>query len=303
MISTTHIQNDSTDFTWYDICELTPEDTKILQKEYNLSNDLLAYASDKHERPHYDHRNQNVLIVFDIPQWPHESVQHFTSCPITFLMREKQIFTFHTKQAQYVIDKLKNDQTIFQVKHINEFLLHSLYKATISYTKALLEVNTKRNQIDSKLNQKISNQQILDLSEVEKSLIYIISGTQTNLMMLEKLPNSPFGQALSDEDLKIYDNIMIEAHQASRMAEISAEVTERITITSNNLLNNNLNDIIKILTYWSLLLTIPTIITGFYGMNVFLPFANVHNAWLVITGVSIILMLLLVWYLKANRKI
>ena len=87
------------------------------------------------------------------------------------------------------------------------------------------------------------------------------------------------------------------------MAKISLDVTERLSATSNNLLNNNLNDTMKFLTVWSLVLTIPTIITGFYGMNVALPLTKYPIAWVIICLITLLLMGILLYYLKKHRFI
>ena len=82
------------------------------------------------------------------------------------------------------------------------------------------------------------------------------------------------------------------------MVQISNEVTEKISTTSNNILNNNLNDTMKFLTVWSLILTIPTIMTGFFGMNVKLPGAQFPLAWIAIIILNIVFMAWLYFYLK-----
>ena len=96
------------------------------------------------------------------------------------------------------------------------------------------------------------------------------------------------------------DDVLIEAEQASRTVEISNEVTEKISKTSNNILNNNLNNTMKFLTVWSLILTIPTIITGFFGMNVKLPILNNEFDWILVVFVNFLLMGGLYLYLKKN---
>lgn len=96
------------------------------------------------------------------------------------------------------------------------------------------------------------------------------------------------------------DDIIIEVQQSSQMVKIYNEVTEEISKTSNNILNNNLNNTMQFLTVWSLLLTIPTIVTGFFGMNVKLPILNSTADWILITIGTILVMLVLLWYLKKH---
>lgn len=67
------------------------------------------------------------------------------------------------------------------------------------------------------------------------------------------------------------DDALIEARQAVEMTNLASQILDQLSGTYNNLLNNNLNDTMKFLTVWSLILTVPTIVTGFFGMNLQLP--------------------------------
>lgn len=86
------------------------------------------------------------------------------------------------------------------------------------------------------------------------------------------------------------------------MFEIETQVVDRIDHTFNSIANNNLNDTMKFLTIWSLTMAVPTIITGFYGMNVKLPLASVRYAWMFTVGISIILIIAMLIMLKVRRR-
>ena len=64
---------------------------------------------------------------------------------------------------------------------------------------------------------------------------------------------------------KRLEDVEIEADQLVAMANLSDQILGQVSETYNNLLNNNLNDTMRLLTIWSLLLTVPTIVTGFLG--------------------------------------
>lgn len=95
------------------------------------------------------------------------------------------------------------------------------------------------------------------------------------------------------------DDVLIESNQSAEMIQISQQVTKTLSATSNNMMNNNLNDTMKFLTVWSLVLTIPTIMTGFYGMNVSLPMLHSSVDWIMVTIITIALM---IWLVILMRK-
>ena len=109
--------------------------------------------------------------------------------------------------------------------------------------------------------------------------------------------------ALPIYKIDLFEDVQIEGEQVQRMFEIETQVVDRIDHTLNSLANNNLNDTMKFLTIWSLTMAVPTIITGFYGMNVKkLPLAGMQDAWMLTLGISVALIVAMLIMLKFWRK-
>ncbi len=125
---------------------------------------------------------------------------------------------------------------------------------------------------------------------------------QTNLSELNRLPKTHFGDNADQDKIDLFEDVQIEGEQVQRMFEIETQVVDRIDHTFNSIANNNLNDTMKFLTIWSLTMAVPTIITGFYGMNVKLPLASVRYAWMFTVGISIILIIAMLIMLKVRRR-
>lgn len=297
-------------FKWLDIIDLDLPDKRALLKRHQLDPAQIAYAADIHERAHYitDLDDQSSTIVFNLPM-PHHTQQvkekptRFTINSITFIIKKGILFTFHNSAFDQQILKLKS---VLEQNHqwtIKKFILQALFDGTQYYDQVIESLNNQRSSLLDNMDRKIENHDLLALSEIEKSFVYILSGAQTNLMLLEKLAQANEPGKVKRFEHKSISKLLIEARQTEQMAKISLDVTERLTATSNNLLNNNLNDTMKFLTVWSLVLTIPTIVTGFYGMNTFLPFGKNSLAWILIIILTIILMMILWYYLKKHRFI
>jgi Mg2+ and Co2+ transporter CorA len=86
------------------------------------------------------------------------------------------------------------------------------------------------------------------------------------------------------------------------MTTLSAQILQQLSGTYNNVLNNSLNETMRILTVLSVLLTIPTIITGFFGMNMPLPLENNTSGWLITIAMSTIIWFVLSWILRKFMK-
>lgn len=216
------------------------------------------------------------------------------------MLQDKNLFTFHTVETSYVFDEFNDPQMLRRLSHaqdVTELLVTFLMFASQYFQRAVTQLDAERNDLDAKLSDDINNQDLVELSNIEKSLVYLSSSIQTDQMMLNSLQHSQL--TFSKPAKERLDDVLIESSQSSEMVQISRQVTKTLSSTSNNMMNNNLNDTMQFLTVWSLVLTIPTILTGFYGMNVKLPIFNAAYDWIVIV---ILMVALMVWLILLMRK-
>lgn len=291
-----------TKYKWFDISNLSEKDSNRLQDEFDFTPDIISYISDRHERPHYDYdfHTHSHLLVYDVPIWPTNTIKHFTSHPITFLLLGENVFTFHTESTSYVFDEFNDErmrERLSRARDVTELLMTFLLYSSQYFQRAVTQLDVERNSLDKKLSGDIDNKDLVELSNIEKSLVYLSSSIQTDLIMLHSLDHSRLDFTKTARER--LDDVLIESNQSAEMVEISRQVTKTLSATSNNMMNNNLNDTMKFLTVWSLVLTIPTIMTGFYGMNVRLPILRNSFDWMLIT---IICVLLMVWLIILMRR-
>ncbi|CCI86875.1 magnesium transporter CorA family protein [Lactobacillus gigeriorum] len=291
-----------TKYKWFDISNLSEQDSNKLQDEFNLTPDIISYISDRHERPHYDYdvHTKSHLLVYDVPIWPTNSIKHFTAHPITFLVVGENIFTFHTESTSYIFDEFNDRRMrdrLAEASDVTELLMIFLLYSSQYFQRAVTQLDVERNGLDQKLSDEIDNKDLVELSNIEKSLVYLSSSIQTDLMMLHSLDHSQLEFTKTARER--LDDVLIESNQSAEMVQISHQVTKTLAATSNNMMNNNLNDTMKFLTVWSIVLTIPTILTGFYGMNVALPIAHSSFDWIIVV---IIMVVLMGWLVILMRK-
>lgn len=257
-------------------------DKESLQVTYGLTDEILTYVTDVNERSHYDRDEylNTQLFVLHVPVVVDQVSQRYITRPVTFLLKGNQVFSITTKRTQWVNQTLSERMKLAQISDTNEFMLIGLFILFDQFIPPIRKINAEQNRLDKQLNQAPDNKDLIALSNLQQSLAYFVSATRNNAMMVVNLNSTPFGKQLSDKNNEHLMDAVIEARQTSEMTAIEADVVDRISNTFNNVLNNNLNDTMKFLTIWSLVLTIPTIITGFYGMNVKLPFANDAISWI-----------------------
>jgi len=276
-------------------------DRETLKVKYGLTDEILTYVTDENERSHYDRDDflNSQLFVLHVPVVVDQVSQRYITRPVTFLLKGNYIFSITTKNTHWANTLLDERLKLDQTYDTNELLLVGMFILFDQFLAPIRKINAEQNRLDKQLNKSPDNKDLIALSNLQQSLAYFVSATRNNAMMAVNLSNTPFGRQLSDTNQERLDDAVIEARQTSEMTSIEADVVDRISSTFNNVLNNNLNDTMKFLTIWSLVLTIPTIVTGFYGMNVKLPLANQGSiSWLITVAIMLGVMVWVALMLK-----
>ena len=152
--------------------------------------------------------------------------------------------------------------------------------------------------LNAKLRKRTTKQLLLELSDLETGLVYLLTAGNQNVFVLEQLRNHPHIQKLGSIELEELDDALIEARQLAAMTQLDSQILQQLSGAYNNILNNNLNDNLTILTILSILLAVLAVITGFFGMNVPLPWQNEPQAWIWIVIIALVLWLIIAQVLK-----
>ena len=284
---------------WIDVDVTDLESIDSVKEIHQLDDELLGYSLDQHERARmeYDPDDHSLLLIFNVPH-REKTHDHYEASPLTFLLKDEKIFTFNTPRTAYVteamVEILKKNTEISEFT----FLFKTLLYIADAYFPLVEEVNEERINLNAFLREKTSNKNLLALSDLAIGLVYLVSATNQNVGLLEQLKAHSICKTFTDDEQEKLDDVLIEARQAYGMTKLASEILEQLSGAYNNLLNNNLNDTMKLLTIWSLILTVPTIVTGFYGMNVDLPFQDSVLAWALTIIISLGLslwLLLIIW--------
>lgn len=291
-----HYFNQERNF-WINIQQDDVLAVKNLKEEYGISDEMLTYSLDKNERARveYDSFDEALLLVSNVPH-QQKVDNHYETSPIAFILKEDGLFTFTTPNTEYVIRLIRSLLERMPDMSVYSLLFRTLFLIYDSFFPLIEEVNSERQRLNLKLREKTTNKNLLQLSDLEIGLVYLVTGTKQNVVLLEQIKALAIYRKLSEKEKEELDDALIEARQAVEMTNLASQILDQLSGTYNNLLNNNLNDTMKFLTVWSLILTVPTIVTGFFGMNLKLPFTHSVFGW----GIALIISLVLsVWMLIA----
>ncbi|MFD1318436.1 magnesium transporter CorA family protein [Loigolactobacillus zhaoyuanensis] len=299
-----HSKITTADYNWIRTEQLTPTECTQLQQTYDLTSEMITYVTDKDESPNYvyDSDTADQLFIVHVPYTINMAQLRYITRPISFIIHQGTLFTFNESGLDWVDQIFTKVQQNSEIKTADHFILQTLFALMDSYIGIVKAITKKRNQLDQTLNKEAKNTDLIALSYLRQTLTFFLGAVQFNLNLLRHLPRTHFGLAIGPAKQEVLDDVTIEAEQVQWMIDIETQVVDRIGDTFDSIVNNNLNDTMKILTIWSLTMAVPTIITGFYGMNVHLPLAKLGGAWLLTIGVSLVLIVWLLIALKLHHK-
>lgn len=292
-------------FTTYLANADNAKDLLYLKHELGIDSEILTYAADKNELSHleYDRVDKTLLLIYNVLDVSKQNY-YYQTVPITFFVFDNNLITIYKDKSAYIIKQMENLLNKNGSISLYKFLFKVLYLISKNYFPTVDHLNVERNRLNNLLRERTSKKELLQLSDLETGLVYIVSASKQNVLLIEQLKSHLLYLDLDDAEEEQLDDALIEARQLVEMAQLSAQVLAQLEGTYNNVLNNELNDTMKILTLLSILLTIPSIVTGFFGINVPLPSFLTQSplGWLMVIGISAILWFAMAFILKLMMK-
>ena len=281
------------DNTWININSDLISEYSSIYDTYEIDDEMIEYALDKNERAHmeYNRRTKTLVVIYNVLNLSKEE-NHYETIPLTFIVRQNQIVTISNSQNEYIIDAIVEE--LEENLHWNVFnlLLHSLFVISEHYFPVIEKLNKEQQNISKLLRKKTTKNNLFALSDLEIGGMYLVSATKQNAVVLEQLKTQQAFKEFDDFEREQLEDNIIEAKQLVEMTDLHLQILRQISGTYNNVLNNNLNDTMKLLTVISILLTVPDIVTGFFGMNVQIPFTEHSHGWGIALGI-----ILAIWIL------
>ena len=293
MLSTERINAHS---WWISVFEPLPHERQDLIQKYEVTKELLDYAIDPYEkaRVEVDPDAGVTLLIFDVYVPTHEVTAPQTA-PIGIMLTNNNLITFTNAKTNFVngtianqLKRLQNRDTV--VEKLN-LVLAVLYRLSTDYFGPLRRVDQKRQQIQRSLQGRTGRKAITEFMEIETGLVYMLTSLKGNVSLLEEFERrmNPIMSTRQRNDL---DDVIVEAQQGLEMAQMTSDVSARVSNAYSKVLDSDLHQTMKFLTIYSILLSIPTIVAGFYGENVALPLANKSYSWIITIVIAILLMIL-----------
>ena len=280
--------------SWINIDSDLIAETSQLYQKYGIDQETIEYALDKNERAHMDYNRENgtVTFIYNVLDMEKEK-EYYETIPMTFIVQGPRLVTISNRDNAYIIAQMERYVDNHESLSTFKLLFAGLEMISNAYYPIIERLDKHKDEITRLLRKTTTSKNLYALSDVETGMVYLASAAKQNRMLLEHIKAHLIYRQFDDVEKEQFDDAMIEARQLVYMTELNSQVLQQLSSSYNNILNNNLNDNLTTLTILEALLAVLAVITGFFGMNVPLPFTNEPNAWLYISIASFVLWIIL----------
>ena len=269
---------------WIHLVAPSTDELKEISKIVKINEEVLIGLLDDEESARLDLDDDFTLIVLDIPVLIDN---YYETYPFAIIYNNDYYLTICKKDIKLVDLMMKKFKKIEPHKHVR-LTLQIMYRISSNYISSLKILDSRRNEIEKKVRDAMTNNELLDLMTINKSLVYFSTSLNANKVVLNKLKRLNEYKRYED-DFDLMEDVEVENNQAIEMCTIYRDILSGMMDAFASIISNNLNSVMKALAIITLIISIPTLIASLFGMNVKVPFGTNSNGFYIIIGISAII--------------
>ena len=282
--------------------KLHTETVTVTTATKNLE-DILA-ALDEEESSRIELQDGYTLILVDVPsiEIRHDK-ESYTTIPLGIILTDEEIVTVCTEDTPVLQAFLNNRVKEFSTKKRLRFVYQILYRTAAIYQMNLRIIDKRRTEIEERIGKTTEEVDLIDLHELESTLVYFATSLRANGVVLDRLTRYKRLEQYP-EDKELLDDVIVENKQAIEMAMIYRDIINGTRELMSSVMDNRLNNVMKYLTSITLIMAVPTVVSGLYGMNVNqegMPLAGSPFGFGMITLITLTICVVIFFILKKKK--
>lgn len=289
---------------WINLTNPSEAEIKRVCAEVKIDEEFIRYPLDIEEQARIDIEDNTTLFIIDVPIIEDiKDDKSYTTMPLGILMvGDDFVITIALRKNKVIEAFEKNKVKSFYTYKKTRFLLQILYLNSACYLENLKKINKEQEITVALLQESMQNKDLIQLLNLQNSLIYITTSLKSNEIVMEKTLR---GKVLKmyEEDEDILEDAIIENRQAIEMSKTYSDILTSTMDGYSSIISNNLNDVMKVLTSLTILISVPTLIASIWGMNVNLPFQNNPLGFVILMRLSVLIAVVTFVWLKVKDMI
>lgn len=258
---------------WVQLVAPSLEECTQVAERYDIDITDLRAALDDEESSRIGLEEGYTLVIVDIPSREERNNRNaYTTIPLGIILHPSAVITVCAEDTSVLRKFTDHKVKEFSTKKQMRFLYQILYNTCMLYQSLLRSIDRKRTEIEEKIDGDMEDSDLVDLHELESNLVYFATSLRSNGVVLDRL--SRYGRLkMYEEDQELLEDVVIENKQAIEMTGIYRDILSGTRELLSTVINNRMNDVMKYLAAITIVMSIPTIISGLWGMNVPVPLA------------------------------
>lgn len=256
---------------WINVIDPSEEEIDLLTR-WEIPHDFITYSLDLDERARTEREdNGGMLILIRIPYF--QGLQFdvpYITIPMGVITTKKYIVTICRRENEILQEMTSGRVQLIETNKRNRFILRLLLIAAGRYLNHLRKIDRIVDTIEDRLQVSQRNRELAELVKYQKSLVYFTTALRSNELMMERLQRwQLFRMFPEDEDL--LEDVITENQQAIEMVNISTNILSSTLDAFASIISNNMNSVMKFLASATVVVSLPTMIFSYFGMNVPIP--------------------------------
>lgn len=280
---------------WVHVVAPSPDEIDYLSQKLDIPKDHILDPLDKEERSrielkHVEENFKHSLVIVDCPIEAKDEMGflEFKTIPIGIITTKEVVVTVVLKQLPVLEDIMDRRMEQYNTANHVQFVLQILYAVSYYFLKYLNSLIEHMHTLEKNIRQSMQNEELYAFMAAQRSLVFFATALQSNKAVLDKMIQAAHYTA-KDADKELLQDVIIENKQAIAMTDTYTQIVGGMSDTFSSVIANNLNRVMKFLTSFTIILSLPTIVASIYGMNVKLPFSNQEYAFgLIMVGTLLI---------------
>lgn len=281
------------------LCQPDEKEIQWVLDHYAVDKTDLCAALDEEESSRVEIQKDSILILIDVPVTRKDQANSFETVPLGILLCPHAIITVCTQQTGIIAALMDSPAHDINLKKKMRFVYQILYQCSQEYQKDLRIIDKARQNIEKRIGKSTKEKDLISLHNLESTLVYFSTSLHANEGVLDRLSRyTSIPQYEQDKDL--LDDVQVETKQAIEMAAIYRDIVRGTRDLISTIQDSRLNNVMKYLTSITLVMAVPTIISGFYGMNVdeqWMPFADTPYGFAIICVLTLIVCIFIIFIL------
>jgi len=282
---------------------ISPDETerRMLVESLRLDEHTLACALDPDETPRLEFEPDHAAIILNRPR------NYCREDQFMFKVASTGVFLFKDRLLVVLsedVPVIEGGKAIPRLNGLPDVLLKIIYRSIIHFLGHLKSINAIADELEGLINTSMENRYLLNLFTLEKSLVYLTTAIRANGTLIERLRHASAKIGFSQEAIEFLDDIAIENGECAKQAEIYSNIIAGLMDARASIVNNNLNQLMKNLNMIMIAVMWPTVVCGFFAMNIKLPVEQRESLWPFVAVVCLSAgpLLALFWWIRKRSR-